>query len=313
MARLDVTETLKGVSFPGHMHTQESLQYALGFQFQETDTLIATYPKSGTTWMQEIVTLIKNHGNPHLSRTVPNWTRAPWLEQYYSAQVLGAAQGARVLTTHLPYHLLGPALKGSKAKVIYVGRNPKDVAVSYYHFHKLARFLPEPSSFQLFLDDFLGGTVQYGSWFDHVKDWTNQASTMDNFFYITYEEMWLDLRSAVERISSFLHCSLEADEMNSCLEHCSFSSMKENTMVNYTLIPQDIMDHSKGAFMRKGEIGDWQNTFTEEQSRVFDAVYKSRMKDSTLHFWWKGPTAKEVCPMEGVPLSTAESAVVQSV
>jgi len=47
MARLDVTETFQGIMFPGHMHTQDSLNYATDFNFQDTDTVIATYPKSG--------------------------------------------------------------------------------------------------------------------------------------------------------------------------------------------------------------------------------------------------------------------------
>lgn len=77
---------------------------------------------SGTTWMQEMVTLITSRGDPHLCQTVPNWTRAPWLEQHYFTTLLEASSTApRVITTHLHHHLLVPALQGSKAKVhIYI-------------------------------------------------------------------------------------------------------------------------------------------------------------------------------------------------
>lgn len=76
---------------------------------------------TGTTWMQEMVTLISNRGDPHLSQTVPNWARAPWLEQHYFAAVLEASSIIpRVITTHLPHHLLGLTLQSSKAKVIYI-------------------------------------------------------------------------------------------------------------------------------------------------------------------------------------------------
>lgn len=44
------------------------------------------------------------------------------------------------------------------SQVIYVSRNPKDVVVSFYHFHKMANFLPEPDSFSKFLDQFLEET-----------------------------------------------------------------------------------------------------------------------------------------------------------
>lgn len=76
---------------------------------------------TGTTWTQEVVTLIRTRGNPGLSQTVENWKRAPWLEHYYSSALLEALPTtARVITTHLPHDLLGPALQHSKTKVIKV-------------------------------------------------------------------------------------------------------------------------------------------------------------------------------------------------
>lgn len=46
-ARLGVMETFHGIKFPGLLHTQESLELAVKFPFQDTDIIIATYPKSG--------------------------------------------------------------------------------------------------------------------------------------------------------------------------------------------------------------------------------------------------------------------------
>ncbi|KAI1889912.1 hypothetical protein AGOR_G00167800 [Albula goreensis] len=287
MSRLNVTETFHQITFPGHLHTQDSLRNAMDFQFQDTDTLIVTYPKSGTTWMQEVLTLLFSRGDPTLSHSIPNWARAPWLEQYYCPDVLKASRGPRIITTHLPYSLLAPALQSSKAKVIYVARNPKDVVVSYYHFHKMANFLPQPGCFGEFLHRFLDGTLHYGSWFDHVNGWTSEGRDKLNFFYITYEEMWQDMRGSLERISTFMQCPLLAEELNNVQRHCSFSCMKENAMVNYTQIPDEIMDHSKGSFMRKGKIGDWKTIFTEEQNCMFDQVFEAKMQRSKLNFIWE--------------------------
>lgn len=47
MAKLDVMEMFHGILFPGHLHTQDSLQLALKFPFRDTDILIVSYPKSG--------------------------------------------------------------------------------------------------------------------------------------------------------------------------------------------------------------------------------------------------------------------------
>ncbi|XP_022056993.2 sulfotransferase family 5A, member 1 [Acanthochromis polyacanthus] len=294
MARLDVTEKFQGISFPGHLHTKDSLEFAVNFLFKDTDVLIVSYPKSGTTWMQEIVTLVSSRGDPQFSRTIPNWTRAPWLEHYYCAAVLKASPPERrTITTHLPFHLLGPALQGSKAKIIYVSRNPKDVAVSFYHFHKMANFLPEPGDFHEFLDHFLEGTLYYGSWFEHIKGWISRTATINNLLHITYEQMSLDLHATIKKVSAFLQCPLVEPEVNNCVKHCSFSSMRDNNMINYTLVPNDIMDHSKGSFMRKGEIGDWKNMFTKEQNQHFESVCTSKMKGCALEFVWEKQDKEE--------------------
>ncbi|XP_074864951.1 sulfotransferase 2B1-like isoform X2 [Carettochelys insculpta] len=250
MDRMEVTETFAGMVLPGHMHTEESLCFASTFQFRDTDVLIATYPKSGTTWMQEILTLIYSKGDPEPAKTIPNWARAPWLEHTYFREVLQETGRPRLITTHLPCQVLTPALQKAKAKVIYVARNPKDVAVSFYHFHKMAKFLPDPGSFEDFLMRFLQGTVQYGSWFQHVKGWLSQRTELA-LFYITYEDLHKDLRHSVERLAEWLGCPLQPEEVQATLQHCSFTSMRENAMVNYTLISPEIMDHSQSRFMRK--------------------------------------------------------------
>uniref|UniRef100_A0A8C5WTE6 Sulfotransferase n=1 Tax=Laticauda laticaudata TaxID=8630 RepID=A0A8C5WTE6_LATLA len=188
MARLDVTEVFANIRLPGHLHTQSSLHSASNFEFQDTDVLLVTYPKSGTTWMQEILTLIHSDGNLEPIKTLPNWARAPWLEHSYFQEQLQHMKCPRLLTTHLPQPVLAPALKKAKPKVIYVVRNPKDVVVSYYHFQRMAKFFPEPSSFEGFLHDFMAGTVHYGSWFEHVKGWLSCREEL-GLFCVTYEEL----------------------------------------------------------------------------------------------------------------------------
>ncbi|NXB90495.1 ST2B1 Sulfotransferase, partial [Vidua chalybeata] len=335
MERMEVTETFAGIALPGHLHTQESLAFAAAFTFRPTDVLIATYPKSGTTWMQEILTLLFSLGDARPAKTIPNWERAPWLEQIYCREALRDTETPRLLTTHLPAHVLAPALQRSKAKVIYVARNPKDVAVSFYHFHHLAKFLPDPSSFDAFLTQFLEGTgrdwgslwgdtqpqgppsppasppVHYGSWFDHVKGWLGQRHLLD-ILYVTYEELHQDLRGTAQRLSSFLGCPLAPGTLAALEQHCSFSAMRDNAMANYSLIPAEIMDHSQGRFMRKGEgergwgrwgtaaaasltpralcpagvVGDWRSHFSPEQNALFNRRYQEEMGDTELPSQW---------------------------
>ena len=51
---------------------------------------------------------------------------------------IDALESPRILNTHYPAHLLPKDIKeGKKAKIVYINRNPKDVAISaYHHFSK---------------------------------------------------------------------------------------------------------------------------------------------------------------------------------
>ncbi|XP_023408405.1 sulfotransferase 1C4-like [Loxodonta africana] len=50
------------------------------FQAKPDDLIIASYPKAGTTWTQEIVDLIQNDGDVEKSRWAPIHLRQPFLE-----------------------------------------------------------------------------------------------------------------------------------------------------------------------------------------------------------------------------------------
>nr|XP_044989519.1 sulfotransferase 2B1-like isoform X2 [Jaculus jaculus] len=285
--RMNSVEVFDGIRFPGFMHSQESLRAACGFQFKDTDILLVTFPKSGTTWMQQVLSLIFCEGCLWPIHHLPNWARAPWMEQISFSHLVTQLNTSwpRLLTTHLPAKALAAALRTSKARVIYMARNPKDVLVSFYHFHKIAGFLPDPSSFEDFVDEFLKGTGFFGSWFDHVKGWLGLQQDL-NLLLVTYEELYQEPRATIRKLGEFLGHPLGPQEEAVILKHCTFSFMSQSSMVNYSLLPKDIMDQSRGKFLRKGVVGNWKEHFTPEQDEKFNVVYKAQMGDSGLCFPW---------------------------
>lgn len=68
--------------------------------------------------MQEILPLLLNGGDLTPIHTIPNWDRAPWLEETRLAVVVDQLPSPRALVSHLPYHLMPPSFLASKAKVI---------------------------------------------------------------------------------------------------------------------------------------------------------------------------------------------------
>uniref|UniRef100_A0A3Q0QUX3 Sulfotransferase n=1 Tax=Amphilophus citrinellus TaxID=61819 RepID=A0A3Q0QUX3_AMPCI len=207
---------------------------------------------SRTIWMQEILPLVLNGGDLTPIHTIPNWDRVPWLEEKRLARVVHKLAYPRALVTHFPYNLMPPSFYTSKAKVIYVMRNPKDIMVSSYYFHQMAGFLEDPGTFDEFMDKFLEGEVLFGKWTDHVKSWRS-IELGDRIMYITYEEMVQDLPASLRRISNFLGCNLTEEVIQKIAEHCSFTTMKTNNMSNFSLMPKVYMDSDKSPFLRKGK------------------------------------------------------------
>ncbi|XP_014680231.1 PREDICTED: sulfotransferase family cytosolic 1B member 1-like, partial [Priapulus caudatus] len=170
--------------------------------------------------------------------------------------------------------------------IIYVIRNPKDNAVSYYYHHKIACFLgPYTGNFQEFMTLYMRGQLLYGSWFDHVKSFWDQRDS-DQILFIKYEDMKRDLRGAVRKIMHFMDRELSDDAIDQIVHHCSFAQMKDNPAVNRSKIPIPVFDLKEHRFMRKGIIGDWQNHFNQKQSDAMDEMYREKLASTGLELQW---------------------------
>ncbi|XP_018534127.1 sulfotransferase 2B1 isoform X1 [Lates calcarifer] len=286
MTEAELYTLYKGVYLPSHLHPPQSLKYYEDFTFRPDDVIIVTYPKSGTTWMQEIVPLVMSGGDPASVETLPNWDRVPWLEEHRACVLnLEERPSPRMFSTHFHYNMMPPGFFKVKPKVIYVMRNPKDVFTSSFHYYGITSFLVKPGSQSEFLHKFLDGKVMFGSWFDHVKSWLN-AEDKQHIMYICYEEMIMDLKDSVARIAQFLEKPLDAEVVEKIADRCLFKNMKQNNMSNYSMVPCEFIDQTKSEFLRKGIAGDWKNQLSEAEVEHFDAVYKDKMKDVKYKFVW---------------------------
>ncbi|XP_060114561.1 sulfotransferase 2B1-like [Heteronotia binoei] len=275
-----------GIFFPTLSYSEETLSYVENkFQILDDDIINVTYPKSGTNWMSQILSLIHHSGDPTWVNSVPVWDRVPWIEVTEGMEKALKYPPPRLLASHLPFQLFPKSFIHSKAKIIFTMRNPKDVLISYYKFSKIMKAFRDHGSLKEFLEDFLGGNVPYGSWFDHVKGWM-ELKGRDNFFLVTYEDLQRDLRGCVEKICHFVGKDLSSQQIDSVVENSSFQKMKNNKMSNFTLLPDTHMDHQKGQIMRKGVCEDWKNHLTQEQKEHFDRVYQEKMRDMSVTFPW---------------------------
>ncbi|XP_005219519.1 sulfotransferase 2A1-like isoform X2 [Bos indicus] len=256
------------------------------FIIKDEDVLLLTYPQSGTNWLIETVCLIYSKGDPKWVQSEPIWDRSPWVETKHGYELLKEKEGPRLISSHLPIQLFPKSFFKSKAKMIYLIRNPRDVLVSGYFFWRSAKFVKRPQSLEQYFEWFVEGNVVFGSWFDHARGWMSMRDK-ENFLILSYEEMKWDMRSTVEKICQFLGKKLEPEELNSVLKNSSFQAMKENSMSNYSLLKGQYFEEN-GQLLRKGVTGDWRNYFTVAQAETFDKLFQEKMADLPQDlFLWK--------------------------
>ncbi|NXK47089.1 ST3A1 sulfotransferase, partial [Chauna torquata] len=275
----------KGFYFAVNNTSVEQIASLENFEIKDSDIFIATYPKSGTVWTQNILSLILHEGHRNGTEDMELLDRIPWLEYNIKNADLASLPLPRVLATHLPYYLVPRDLRNKRGRIIYVTRNPKDVVVSYYHFSKFIATLEEVPDFNIFMERFLAGKVLASSWFDHVAGWYSHAEDF-NILFLTYEEMKKDLRSAVLKICNFLGKKLSEEELELVVRQATFENMKKDPRANYENLPDDIAEKEKGRFLRKGTVGDWKNMMTVAQSERFDEVLKEKIETLPIKFTW---------------------------
>ncbi|XP_061435688.1 sulfotransferase 1 family member D1-like isoform X1 [Lethenteron reissneri] len=259
------------------------------FKARPGDVLIATYPKAGTTWTQEIVDLIQSGVDVEHCKRGPvyerivfmEWTGINFVMHRKGVEVLNDMPSPRTIKTHLPYQLMPSSFWDNDCKVIYIARNAKDNAVSAFHFNRMNKLHPEPGTWEEYLHRFMTGNVCWGSWHDHVTDWWNMRER-HRILYLFFEDMKEDPMREVSRIARFLERPLSEQQLREVVKLTSFPVMRDNPMTNYSTLPTDFLNHSVSPFMRKGDVGDWRNHFSAAQLEAFEQDYKKKMATTDL-------------------------------
>ncbi|KFB39783.1 AGAP012672-PA-like protein [Anopheles sinensis] len=170
----------------------------------------------------------------------------------------------RFIKTHLPVSYLPKSYWKVKPKTVYIRRNPKSVAISYFHH---SRGIFYKGTMENFLQSFMREHHFYSPYHAHVIEY-HELQGCDNVLYLSYEEMKQDLRSVIGRVCAFFGKSYSDAELQQLVDHLSFESMRENSAVNYEDPNVPRIDGSR--FMRKGQLASWKEELSPEMIKALD-------------------------------------------
>ncbi|XP_066904899.1 luciferin sulfotransferase [Halyomorpha halys] len=200
------------------------------YPIRQEDVWVVTYPRSGTIVMEELVWLIVHdldfdgQARVSLDERFPffeytmlhdeEFNRDLWKLNNYEFEPLRKLAfwqkpvyemdlpSPRLVSTHLPYSLLPPALT-KKCKSIYIARNPKDVSVSYYHQNRLLKVFDFQSDFEKYWGYFENDLLTWSPYWEHLKEGWEQRNN-PNVLFIFYEDL---RKERMEFIKNFQNIS----------------------------------------------------------------------------------------------------------
>ena len=249
------------------------------FKLRDDDIWVLSFPKTGTTLTLEMVWSIVNDVDLTKVRTVPHLVRSPYIESgcVFPPNIKELAEselvaenladpitfvenmsGRRVIKSHLPLEFLPPDIL-EKCKVVYVGRNVKDTAVSYYYWLKfLGVYWGDFNSFQ---NSFKDGVLVYGSYWNNIMSAWNKRNH-PNLKFIWYEDLHKNKKAIINDLCDFLQHPLTTEKKIELEEYLQFENMKQNKNAT-PLAGIKWPTAQEGSAFRKGIIGDWKNHFLE--------------------------------------------------
>ncbi|XP_071514793.1 sulfotransferase 1C4-like [Panulirus ornatus] len=290
------------------------------FKFRKSDVVVMTWPKCGTTWMQEIVWTMKNNpdlNNPEAkiptrrrvhfldfdmltsSKNIPSYENNPAcmaafrkvypngnIKDGVMLQLVEATPDPRTIKTHLPFSLLSPDLLDT-AKVVYLARNPKDVVVSYLHHSRILRLHGYTGSMDQFVQYFVDDDLVYGPYWLHVKE-ALEKRDHPNLHFIFFEDLKRNNMVELRKLNKFLDTNMTEEQLEKVAKYTSFSEMKIREEAIDSLkedqhLREDMIS-TEGGFFRKGEVGDWKQKLSPQHQAKIDQWMDRYTKDFDLPF-----------------------------
>jgi hypothetical protein len=190
------------------------------FAVYPDDTFVVSYPRSGNTWTRFLIANLvypeKNVGFTNIEKLIPDTSSQ-------SNRALKSTPRPRIIKSHEYFD-------HRYRKVIYIVRDPRDVALSYYDFQRKYRQIDDAYPLEQYVEDFVQGrliSIDWGTWAENVSSWIYTRGKSKNFLLLRYEDMMKDTTRELTRIAQFFGIEAAPTRLQEVIDRSSADRMRE--------------------------------------------------------------------------------------
>ncbi len=285
-------------------HTIDSTRWN-DFRFRDGDIVTVTWAKTGTTWVQQILSQLI-----FCARTdIPVMQVSPWVEhraipKRRLMRLLEAQTHRRFVKSHLQLDAL---VFAPRAQYLYIGRDGRDAMWSWYQHHlslspavyQLMNHMPgrvgpplgpAGSDPRQYFHDWLDrdGYPLWPFW-SHIQSWWD-ARQLPNVMLLHFNELKADLAFQITRIAEFLGLPISERLWPQILRHCSFDFMKHNARSLSPLLEQSLAGGA-GAFVNVGSNGRWREVLCSSDVEKYEECARRHLTPECAHWLATGERA----------------------
>jgi len=259
------------------------------------DVFIVSYPKSGNTWTRFLIANLVYPGErasfANINRLIPD-------PEALSKRTLSRLPRPRYIKSH---QYFDPRYR----KIIYVVRDPRDVAISQYHFHRKRKLLHDGDPVQNFVTRFVrGDTSPYASWGENVASWLVTRSGSGNFLLLRYEDLLVNPKPQLAKAALFLGIDPDEQQIEDIIRRSSADEMRKMEQTQARLWSSTRDTRQDVPFVREAKSGGWKEQLPEASVAEIEAAWAPLMLRLGYHLTGSSRPANDSSELEKLMTGT---------